>query len=261
MQFWNTLELDLDTVEPSLCRPSPAATSGAAHAREGVVRGALGDLQKRTEEIPAPAAAGLTGGTAVAEAVRTQLEHGLVVIAAITKLHQHVESERDDRRGTARTKRGRAWLRTKPWVKTSLAPGSKVVTDILVRAGLQAPLDALGFNLVGYGCTTCIGNSGPLPDEIAAEVRDRHLVVCSVLSGNRNFEGRIDRDVRANDPASPPLVVGRRACGLARRLDPTTEPLGIGQDGRPVFLKDLWPASSRFMHHAGLRFRGDVPPA
>jgi aconitate hydratase len=125
-------------------------------------------------------------------------------------------------------------------VKSSLAPGSKVVTDYLVKAGLQPYLDELGFHVVGYGCTTCIGNSGPLPDAIAAEVRERQLVVCAVLSGNRNFEGRIQQDVRANYLASPPLVVAYALAG-SLNVDLTTEPLGTGRDGRPVSLKDIWP--------------------
>jgi aconitate hydratase len=131
-------------------------------------------------------------------------------------------------------------LSRKPWVKTSLAPGSKVVTDYLDRAGLTPYLDALGFNLVGYGCTTCIGNSGPLPEDVSAAVTDGNLVVCSVLSGNRNFEGRIQSQVRANYLASPPLVV---AYALAGRMtvDLTTEPLGRDRDGRDVFLREIWP--------------------
>ena len=131
-------------------------------------------------------------------------------------------------------------LTRKPWVKTSLAPGSKVVTDYLDKAGLTPYLDALGFNLVGYGCTTCIGNSGPLPEEVSAIVAERNLVVCSVLSGNRNFEGRIQAQVRANYLASPPLVV---AYALAGRMtiDLTTEPLGRDRDGRDVYLRDIWP--------------------
>jgi aconitate hydratase len=127
-------------------------------------------------------------------------------------------------------------------VKTSLAPGSKVVTDYLEKAGLQTYLDQLGFNLVGYGCTTCIGNSGPLPDEIAADVREHGLVVASVLSGNRNFEGRIQQDVRANYLASPPLVVAYALAGTMN-LDLTTEPLGTGADGTDVYLTDIWPSS------------------
>src|SRR6202008_92960 len=131
-------------------------------------------------------------------------------------------------------------LTSKPWVKTSLAPGSKVVTDYLDKAGLTPFLNQLGFNLVGYGCTTCIGNSGPLPDEISADVRERGLVVCSVLSGNRNFEGRIQQDGRANYLASPPLVVAYALAG-SMNVDVATEPLGTGKDGRPVYLKDVWP--------------------
>src|SRR5690606_10166542 len=131
-------------------------------------------------------------------------------------------------------------LTRKPWVKTSLAPGSKVVTDYYERAGLVPYLEKLGFHLVGYGCTTCIGNSGPLAPEISAAVEEGDLVVCAVLSGNRNFEGRINPDVRANYLASPPLVV---AYALAGRIDidPYNEPLATDRDGRSVFLKDIWP--------------------
>ncbi|HEX6161922.1 MAG TPA: aconitate hydratase AcnA, partial [Vicinamibacterales bacterium] len=131
-------------------------------------------------------------------------------------------------------------LTRKPWVKTSLAPGSKVVTDYLKKAGLDTYLDRIGFNLVGYGCTTCIGNSGPLPDEVSAEINERGLVVASVLSGNRNFEGRIQQDVRANYLASPPLVVAYALAG-SMNIDITKEPLGTGLDGKPVYLKDVWP--------------------
>jgi aconitate hydratase len=132
-------------------------------------------------------------------------------------------------------------LTRKPWVKTSLAPGSKVVTDYLKHAGLDAYLDQLGFNLVGYGCTTCIGNSGPLPDDVSAAIDADGLVVASVLSGNRNFEGRVQQQVRANYLASPPLVVAYALAGTMN-LDLTTEPLGTGKDGKPVFLKDIWPS-------------------
>ena len=131
-------------------------------------------------------------------------------------------------------------LTRKPWVKSSLAPGSKVVTEYLRAAGLDTYLDRLGFDLVGYGCTTCIGNSGPLPDEVSAVVREKNLVVCSVLSGNRNFEGRIQQDVRGNYLASPPLVVAYAIAGWITR-DLTTEPLGEDQLGKPVYLKDIWP--------------------
>jgi aconitate hydratase len=131
-------------------------------------------------------------------------------------------------------------LTRRPWVKSSLAPGSKVVTEYLNAAGLTPYLDTLGFNLVGYGCTTCIGNSGPLPDEISTAVREKGLVVCSVLSGNRNFEGRIQQDVRANYLASPPLVVAYALAGWIT-TDITTEPLGHNAAGKPVYLADIWP--------------------
>jgi len=141
-------------------------------------------------------------------------------------------------------------LTRKPWVKTSLAPGSTVVTDYLERAGLTEYLDALQFNLVGYGCTTCIGNSGPLAEEISAAVAEKDLAVVSVLSGNRNFEGRINQDVKANYLASPPLVV---AYALAGRMDIdlATEPLGEGSDGQPVFLKDVWPDAEEIKQVVG----------
>ncbi len=133
-------------------------------------------------------------------------------------------------------------LKVKPWVKTSLAPGSQVVTDYLAKAGLTKPLDALGFNLVGYGCTTCIGNSGPLPEPISKAVQDGDLVAVSVLSGNRNFEGRVNPDVRANYLASPPLVVAYALAGTML-IDLATEPLGQGKGGKDVFLKDIWPTN------------------
>jgi aconitate hydratase len=141
-------------------------------------------------------------------------------------------------------------LQRKPWVKTTLAPGSKVVSDYYERAGLTPYLDKLGFNLVGYGCTTCIGNSGPLPEEIAAAVEAEDLTVCAVLSGNRNFEGRINQHVKANYLASPPLVV---AYALAGRMDIdlANEPLGEGEDGEPVFLRDLWPSAEEVKQVVG----------
>ena len=151
-------------------------------------------------------------------------------------------------------------LTRKPWVKTSLAPGSTVVTDYLDKAGLTEYLDQLQFNLVGYGCTTCIGNSGPLPPEISAAIEEKDLAVCAVLSGNRNFEGRINQDVKANYLASPPLVV---AYALAGRmdLDLTSEPLGEGSDGEPVYLRDIWPDPAEIKELVGALDRlGDVHP-
>ena len=171
---------------------------------------------------------------------QTQLEHGSVVIAAITSCTNTSNPSVMIGAGLLAKKAVERGLTRKPWVKTSLAPGSKVVTDYLNKAGLDPYLDQLGFNLVGYGCTTCIGNSGPLPDEISAEISERGLVVASVLSGNRNFEGRIQQDVRANYLASPPLVVAYALAG-SMNIDLTTEPLGTGTDGKPVYLKDIWP--------------------
>src|SRR6185312_11773936 len=148
-------------------------------------------------------------------------------------------------------------LKRQPWVKTSLAPGSKVVTEYLRKSGLDMYLDALGFNLVGYGCTTCIGNSGPLPDDVSAEIDARNLVVASVLSGNRNFEGRIQQQVRANYLASPPLVVAYALAGKMT-LDLTTEPIGTGSDGAPVFLRELWPAEREIQETMLAAVRADM---
>ena len=194
---------------------------------------ALPDLQRGARKVAAPG-----GGTAVAAA--TQLEHGSVVIAAITSCTNTSNPSVMIGAGLVAKKAVERGLTSKPWVKTSLAPGSKVVTEYLNKAGLTPYLDQLGFNLVGYGCTTCIGNSGPLPDEVAAEVRERALVVCSVLSGNRNFEGRIQQDVRANYLASPPLVVAYALAG-SLNVDLTKTPLGVDRAGTPVYLKDIWP--------------------
>ncbi|MGE0361801.1 MAG: aconitate hydratase AcnA, partial [Vicinamibacterales bacterium] len=225
------LELDLATVVPSLAGPRRPQDRVALSAAKASFAGALDDLKKGVK-----VAAG--GGTAVATA--TQLEHGSVVIAAITSCTNTSNPSVMIGAGLVAKKAAERGLTRKPWVKTSLAPGSKVVTEYLRTSGLQPYLDALGFNLVGYGCTTCIGNSGPLPDEIAAEIRERGLVVASVLSGNRNFEGRIQQDVRANYLASPPLVVAYALAG-SMNIDVTTEPLGTGKDGQPVYLKDIWP--------------------
>jgi aconitate hydratase len=169
-----------------------------------------------------------------------ELDHGRVVIAAITSCTNTSNPSVMVGAGLLARNAVEKGLTRKPWVKTSLAPGSTVVTDYLEKAGLTKYLDELQFNLVGYGCTTCIGNSGPLPPEISAAVEENDLTVCAVLSGNRNFEGRINQDVKANYLASPPLVV---AYALAGRmdLDLTSEPLGEGSDGEPVYLRDVWP--------------------
>ncbi|HVY77298.1 MAG TPA: aconitate hydratase [Solirubrobacterales bacterium] len=179
-----------------------------------------------------------------------ELDHGRVVIAAITSCTNTSNPSVMIGAGLLARNAVQRGLARKPWVKTSLAPGSTVVTDYLEKAGLTQYLDALQFNLVGYGCTTCIGNSGPLPPEISAAVEERDLAVCAVLSGNRNFEGRINQDVKANYLASPPLVV---AYALAGRmdLDLTSEPLGEGGDGEPVHLRDIWPDAAEVKELVG----------
>ena len=168
------------------------------------------------------------------------LKHGAVVIAAITSCTNTSNPSVMIGAGLLAKKAVEKGLTRKPWVKTSLAPGSRVVTDYLDKAGLDEPLDALGFNLVGYGCTTCIGNSGPLPEEIGSAVAENDLVVCSVLSGNRNFEGRINQHVKANYLASPPLVVAYALAGTTD-IDLTSEPIGQDSDGNDVHLSDIWP--------------------
>jgi aconitate hydratase len=179
-----------------------------------------------------------------------ELDHGRVVIAAITSCTNTSNPSVMIGAGLLARNALAKGLTRKPWVKTSLAPGSTVVTDYLRQAGLDEALDGLQFNLVGYGCTTCIGNSGPLAEEISAAIAEKDLAVCAVLSGNRNFEGRINQDVKANYLASPPLVV---AYALAGRmdLDITTEPLGEGSDGEPVYLRDIWPSSEEIKQVVG----------
>src|SRR5690606_21465252 len=168
---------------------------------------------------------------------------GDVVIAAITSCTNTSNPSVLIAAGLVARKAVALGLKPKPWVKTSLAPGSQVVTDYLTASGLQKDLDALGFNLVGYGCTTCIGNSGPLDPAISKAVNENDMVATSVLSGNRNFEGRVNPDVRANYLASPPLVVAYALAG-SMRMDLNTQPLGQDKKGKDVFLKDIWPTSA-----------------
>ena len=186
----------------------------------------------------------------LADGSDVELDHGRVVIAAITSCTNTSNPSVMVGAGLLARNAVRRGLTRRPWVKTSLAPGSTVVTDYLERAGLTEYLDALQFNLVGYGCTTCIGNSGPLAEEISAAIAEKDLAVCAVLSGNRNFEGRINQDVKANYLASPPLVV---AYALAGRMDIdlATEPLGEGADGEPVFLADVWPDTAEIKEVVG----------
>ena len=173
-----------------------------------------------------------------------EIADGHVVIAAITSCTNTSNPQVMLAAGLLAQKAVARGLRSKPWVKTSLAPGSRVVMDYYERAGLVEPLETLGFQLVGFGCTTCIGNSGPLLPGVSEAVHDGDLSVAAVLSGNRNFEGRIHPDVRLNYLASPPLVVAYALAGTMD-LDLTTEPLGTGADGRPVYLRDIWPTAGR----------------
>src|SRR5206468_5723017 len=198
------------------------------------------------------------------------LTHGDVVIAAITSCTNTSNPSVMIAAGLLAKKAVEKGLTSKPWVKTSLAPGSQVVSAYLDKAGLQPFLDKLGFNLVGFGCTTCIGNSGPLATEISAAINEKGIVAAAVLSGNRNFEGRVSPDVQANYLASPPLVVAYALAGSVK-TDLTKEPLGLGSDGKPVFLKDIWPTSKEigdviaatvgpelFKHNYADVFKGDT---
>ncbi len=244
-EFADTLSLDLAAVEPSLAGPRrpqdrvPLAAvkrsfEGALHEWVAARERANGAISRFEDEGG--------GGTATIAQTIDDVDDGAVVIAAITSCTNTSNPSVLIGAGLLARNAVERGLRTKTWVKTSLAPGSKVVTEYLEKAGLQEYLDRLGFNLVGYGCTTCIGNSGPLPSDVAEAVADADLIVAAVLSGNRNFEGRIHPQVRANYLASPPLVV---AYALAGRIDVdlTTEPLGIGSDGKPVFLREIWPSN------------------
>ncbi|MBA3305938.1 MAG: aconitate hydratase [Thermoleophilaceae bacterium] len=277
--YSDTLDLDLSTVEPSLAGPkrpqdrvalSDAAASFLEELRDQARgkqtdRGGNGARQtfpasdppssiegQDTEDEGEPAHPPSRGGTATKELERSSvrvsldgsefdLEDGAVVIAAITSCTNTSNPSVMLGAGLLARKARERGLERKPWVKTSLAPGSKVVTDYLDRAELTEPLAQLGFSLVGYGCTTCIGNSGPLPEAVSAGIEEADLTVCSVLSGNRNFEGRIHPEVKMNYLASPPLCV---AYALAGRmdLDLLEDPLGEDADGEPVYLRDLWPS-------------------
>ena len=221
--FSSVLSLDLSSVEASLAGP-----------RRPQDRVALTEIKSATNTI-------LDNTQPVIRASDKALTDGDVVIAAITSCTNTSNPQVMMAAGLIARNARKKGLTTRPWVKTSLAPGSKVVTDYLAATGLQDDLDAIGFNLVGYGCTTCIGNSGPLPDAVEAQIRERGLTVASVLSGNRNFEGRIHQLVKLNWLASPPLVVAYALAGNTR-IDLTREPLGEGNQG-PVYLHDIWPSN------------------
>lgn len=273
-KYSDTLELDLGTVEPSVAgpkRPQDRATLAKASASfhtafdssmgdgrtlVGKVLDAVGLKKPETPVVDkaaaSPAASGSQSGAvalldhetatgrSVEDCCADQVAHGSVVIASITSCTNTSNPSVMTAAGLVAKKAVEKGLMSKPWVKTSLAPGSRVATDILEKAGLLTYLDQLRFNVVGYGCMTCIGNSGPLPEDISKAVNDQNLVVVSVLSGNRNFEGRINQDVKANYLMSPPLVVAFALAGTID-IDLTKDPIGTGTDGLPVFLKDIWP--------------------
>ena len=231
--FTDTLELDLGSVVPSLAGPKrPEGRLGLAEVKPGF------DLALAKEY----GKAGELGKRVPVEGRDFTLGHGDVVIAAITSCTNTSNPSVLMGAGLLARNAIKKGLHPKPWVKTSLAPGSQVVAAYLEKSGLQSYLDQLGFNLVGFGCTTCIGNSGPLRPEISQAVNEHGLVAAAVLSGNRNFEGRISPDVQANYLASPPLVVAYALAGTVH-IDLGSEPLGTGEDGMPVYLKDIWPSN------------------
>jgi aconitate hydratase len=256
--YTSTLELDLSTVEPSLAGPKrPQDRVSLRQAKykfqqalevmlaERKPKAAQTDKPGETkpeETAPAPALAAAAVAT-VGETIpgMESLDHGAVVVAAITSCTNTSNPSVMIGAGLLARNAVKRGLKVKPWVKTSLAPGSLIVTEYYKASGLLEYLAELGFNIVGYGCTTCIGNSGPLPEPVSSLVKERNLIVASVLSGNRNFEGRIQSQVRANYLASPPLVVAYALAGRMQ-VDLTTEPLGHDPAGAPVFLKDIWPA-------------------
>ncbi len=243
--YTSTVELNLSTVEPSLA--GPKRPQDRVSLRQAKVKFEQALEVMLTERKPKAAAAAAAGSAPVTAAVATAvppglegLSHGSVVVAAITSCTNTSNPSVMIGAGLLARNAVKRGLKTKPWVKTSLAPGSLIVTEYYKAAGLLEYLAELGFNIVGYGCTTCIGNSGPLPEPVSKIVKDQNLVVASVLSGNRNFEGRIQSQVRANYLASPPLVVAYALAGKMQ-IDLTCEPLGHDPQGQPVYLKDIWP--------------------
>ncbi|MFY9758029.1 MAG: aconitate hydratase AcnA [Pseudolabrys sp.] len=231
--FTDVLKLDLNSVEPSLAGPKrPQDRVALKEVKAGFANSMDKEFGKSTE---AKKRVKVTGKT-------YDLGHGDVVIAAITSCTNTSNPNVMIGAGLLARKAAAKGLTAKPWVKTSLAPGSQVVAEYLDKSGLQKDLDKLGFNLVGFGCTTCIGNSGPLPPENSKAINDNDLVAAAVLSGNRNFEGRVNADVRANYLASPPLVVSYAIAG-SMNVDVAREPLGVDQNGKKVFLKDIWPSN------------------
>ena len=232
--FTDLLDLDLSTVVPSMA--GPKRPEGRA-ALEDIASGFAKAMETEYKKAADIASRYSVPGT------DHDLGHGDVVIAAITSCTNTSNPSVLIGAGLLARNANRLGLKQKPWVKTSLAPGSQVVAEYLEKSGLQKELDKIGFNLVGFGCTTCIGNSGPLPEEISKTINDNGIVAAAVLSGNRNFEGRVSPDVQANYLASPPLVVAHALAGtVTKNLD--TDPIGTGKDGKPVYLKDIWPTST-----------------
>ncbi|HUU09883.1 MAG TPA: aconitate hydratase AcnA [Phycisphaerae bacterium] len=239
-EFTDTLELDLSTVEPSLAGPKRPQDrirlSDAKSSFQKSLRAPIAERGFALDDAALKRSAEVTG-----DGAPSTLTHGSVVIAAITSCTNTSNPSVMIAAGLLAKRAVEKGLKVKPYVKTSLAPGSRVVTQYLDDAGLTPYLDKLGFHNVGYGCTTCIGNSGPLPEPIAKALAGTDLVACSVLSGNRNFEGRVHAQVKANYLASPPLVVAYALAG-SMDVDLVNEPLGQGSDGSPVYLKDIWPS-------------------
>lgn len=254
--FSEKLELDLSTVVPSIAGPKrPQDRIVLANAAQQFaldVRNYVDDVDEAGKEsFPASDAPANTPNGAPSKPVLVtapdgstyEIDHGAVTVAAITSCTNTSNPYVMVAAALVAKKAVEKGLTRKPWVKTTLAPGSKVVTDYFDKAGLTPYLDKVGFNLVGYGCTTCIGNSGPLPEEVSKAVNEHDLAVTSVLSGNRNFEGRINPDVKMNYLASPPLVVAYALAG-SMKVDITKDALGVDQDGKPVYLADIWPTEA-----------------
>ncbi|PIP93911.1 MAG: aconitate hydratase AcnA [Bdellovibrio sp. CG12_big_fil_rev_8_21_14_0_65_39_13] len=247
--FSSFLELDLSTVEP--CISGPSRPQDKIFLKDG--KAAFDKAARETFKYEASA---MTAAQKV-EGKDFTIKNGDVVIAAITSCTNTSNPAVLVAAGLVAKKAHELGLTSKPWVKTSLAPGSKVVTDYLVESGLQTHLDAMGFNLVGYGCTTCIGNSGPLMPEISKTINDHKMLVTAVLSGNRNFEGRISPDVKANYLASPPLVVIYAIAGTMN-IDLNKEPIGKDKNGKDVFMKDLWPANDEIANVVNKHITGEM---
>ncbi|SVA02556.1 uncharacterized protein METZ01_LOCUS55410 [marine metagenome] len=230
--FSATLELDMGTIEPALAGPK--------RPQDRVL---MRDIKTVFDEGLELTGRALDAKRVPVTGTSHDLGHGDVVIAAITSCTNTSNPAVMLAAGLVAQKANERGLAVKPWVKTSLAPGSKVVTEYLEKTGLQASLDAVGFHLVGYGCTTCIGNSGPLDEAVSAAIADGDLMVASVLSGNRNFEGRVHQEVRTNWLASPPLVVAYALAGTTR-INLSEDPIGEGADGSPIYLRDIWPSNT-----------------